>query len=449
MKKEIINRLTLFLSVFFGSLAFSSCSDDYDGPQYSVTGEWFIDESDDYQTKRTIKEFTSDGKYHGLQIIVGGTANISEIADGIYKMSDNKINAVYTTPFAAQHFSEMYKVNNADKYSLSLVIEGTGSSGVFHRIVETYNMQLGESRQCSISDPEFNAVSFVSYDENIATVDESGMIRAMKRGTAYIKMISAVGEAIIRVIVNDSDNLMDDFTKYIYGPIDKVLNDFGSHYVTFDMDNGLTSVFYNVYDDAVRAIQFNYLQREHVYNIMGTFQSRADLKSIIASFDQKYEKRPSTGELYHYYYAYVDGHLVRMLIDEEYYTFMYEVTPNAFEEYDGMVTLKADTFAKWFGFDLSDSDGLFMSTIDNELYRGLIMQYDEDTMDISRIQLVCRAGVEESDLRDWFEENYYVHNVSGLTVYALHQSFTRSEYYVMINTNPVTGSINVAYQKNY
>ena len=122
---------------------------------------------------------------------------------------------------------------------------------------------------------------------------------------------------------------------------------------------------------------------------------------------------------------------------------------NAFEEYDGMVTLKADVFAKWFGFDLTDSDGLFMSTIDNELYRGLIMQYDEDTMDISRIQLVCRAGVEESDLRDWFEENYYVHNVSGLTVYALHQSFPRSEYYVMINTNPVTGSINVAYQKNY
>lgn len=449
MKKEIINRLTLSLSVFFGCLALGSCSDDYEGPQYSVTGEWFLDESDANQTKRTIKEFTADGKYHGLQIIIGATTNISEIADGTYSISDNKINAVFTTPYAAQHFSEVYKVNNADKYSLSLVIEGTGSSGVLNRIVETYNMQLGESRQCTISDPAFNAVSFLSYDENIATVDDSGVIRAQKRGTAYIKMISAEGDAIIRVIVNDADNLMDDFTKYIYGPIDQVLKDYGNNYVTFDLRSGLTTVAYQVFDDVVREIEFNYLQEEHVYQILGRFQNRADLKSIIASFDQKYEKRPSTGELYHYYYAYVNNHLVRMLINEEYRTFIYEVVTNAFEEYDGMVTLKADVFAKWFGFDLTDSDGLFMSTIDNELYRGLIMQYDEDTMDISRIQLVCRAGVEESDLRDWFEENYYVHNVSGLTVYALHQSFPRSEYYVMINTNPVTGSINVAYQKNY
>ena len=303
MKKEIINRLTLSLSVFFGCLALGSCSDDYEGPQYSVTGEWFLDESDANQTKRTIKEFTADGKYHGLQIIIGATTNISEIADGTYSISDNKINAVFTTPYAAQHFSEVYKVNNADKYSLSLVIEGTGSSGVLNRIVETYNMQLGESRQCTISDPAFNAVSFLSYDENIATVDDSGVIRAQKRGTAYIKMISAEGDAIIRVIVNDADNLMDDFTKYIYGPIDQVLKDYGNNYVTFDLRSGRTTVAYQVFDDVVREIEFNYLQEEHVYQILGRFQNRADLKSIIASFDQKYEKRPSTGELYHYYYA--------------------------------------------------------------------------------------------------------------------------------------------------
>ena len=447
MKKEILYRLTLSLSVFFGCMAFSGCSDDYEGPQYSVTGEWFLDESDVYQTKRVIKEFTSDGKYHGLQIIVGATINISEIADGTYSISDNKINAVFTTPYAAQHFSEIYKVNKADKYSLSLMTES--ANGVFHRIVDTYSMQLGESKQCSISDPAFNAVSFLSYDENIATVDDSGVIHALKRGTAYIKMISAEGDAIIRVIVNDADNLMDDFTKYIYGPIDQVIKDFGNNYVTFDLKSGLTTVAYQVFDDVVREVEFNYLQRTHVYNVIGRFQNRADLKSLIASFDKKYQKLPSTNELYHYYYGNINGHLILMLIDEEFYTFIFELSPNAFEEYDGMVSLKADILAKWFDFDLTDSDGLFMSTIDNALYRGIIMQYDEDNMDIYRIQLICKAGVEESDLRDWFEENYHVHYLSGQMIYTTHRSLSRSEYYVMINTNPTTGSIIVAYQKNY
>lgn len=449
MKKEMMKRIPLFLSIFLGCLAFSSCDDDYDGPQYSITGEWFLDESDDSQTKRIIKEFTSDGQYHGLQYIVGTTTNIREITDGIYTYSNNTINAVFSTPYDARHYSENYKVISADKYSLSFREENGGNSGVMHKVVDTYDIHLGEERNCIVNDPAFNAVGYMSYDENIATVNDGGVVCGMKRGTTYIRIISGEGEAIIRVKVSDANNLMDDYVKYIYAPIDQVYKDFGKNYLQFQLNSGLNVVQYNLMDDAVKEVTFNYLINDHVYNVLGAFRRGVDLNAIIASFDQKYEKRPSTEEHIHYYHAYNDDHLIRLMIDAKEYSFMFEVAPNAIEKYDGMITLKADTFAKWFGFDLEDSDGLFASKIDNEIYKSIYVEYDEDTMEILKIQLVCRSGVDESDLHDWFEEHYYVHELTGSTFYCTHPVFPRSEYYVIIATNPTTGSVNVAYLKNY
>lgn len=449
MKKEMINKLPLFLLVLLGCLSFISCEDDNDGPQYSITGEWFLDESDGNQTKRTIKEFTSDGQYHGSQYIVGAETNIREIADGIYTYKNNTINAVFSTPYDARHYSESYKVISADKYSLSIRVENTGNSGVMHRVVDTYDIKLGEKRNCIVNDPAFNAVAYMSYDENIAFVDADGVVCGMKRGITYVKIVSSEGEAIIRIKVSDADNLMEDYVKYIYAPIDQVYKDFGNNYLQYQLNSGLTVVQYNLMDDAVKEVTFNYLIEEHVYNVQGAFRHSVDLNAIIASFDQKYEKRPSTADHIHYYYAYNEEHLIRLMIDAKTYTFMFEVTPSAIEEYDGMVTLRADTFAKWFGFDLKDSYGLFTSIIDNDVYKGIIMEYDEDTMEILKIQLVCRAGVEESDLRDWFEEHYYIHDLTSLTIYCTHPVFPRSEYYVMISTNPKTGNVNVVYQKNY
>lgn len=446
MKKEKTNRLTLFLTVILGCWTFCGCNDDYEGLEYAITGEWFLDESDAYQTNRTIKEFTSDGKYIGLKMIVGELNNIIVEADGTYSHNDNNINTVFTVPYDNRHWSENYIVVRCDKYSLSLHEDDLGKSNVYHRIVDTYTMQLGETRQCIINDPAFNATGYVSYDENIATVSADGLINATKRGITFIKVMSGEGAAIIRVKVNDADNIMDDYTKYIYAPIDQVFKDFGESY-TMEASSGLTMVGYYLTDDIVKEIIFAHLQREHVYRITGSFRHSVDLKPIIASFDQKYEKRPSTGDLYHYYHTYIDGRLVKMLINEEFYSFIYEVTPNAIEEYDGVITLTADNLAKWFDFDLEDSDGYFISLIENELYRGFTMLYDNDTREISAIQLICRPSVEESDLREWFEDHYYVRELSQTTFYYPHPAFARSEYYVSINKNPVTGSLIVSYLK--
>ena len=118
------------------------------------------------------------------------------------------------------------------------------------------------------------------------------------------------------------------------------------------------------------------------------------------------------------------------------------------------MTASVDDVAKWFDYDLSEAEGgLYLNIIsyqDNPVCSSILIQFDEDTREIKAIQLGCRSGVTEEEVREWLADHYNFFTLqSGVDCYISGNTFVRSEYYVTASTNPSTGKVSVAYFKNY
>lgn len=438
-------------------IGFSSCSNDDDGmsfPLENVTGEWYHDYSDESKVNFVYLTFSPDGQYTDREVNIGYNSNYDMLVEGTYKYDGKTISTLSTTKYDPRQYYQVWRVNNVKKYTLDITDEAVYESFVFHRVVDTYIMKVGDTRQWNINDASFNAFSYFSCDEKIASVDENGMIHANKRGTVFVRGLSATEEAVIKVEVDDSDNLIDDFVKYIGRDFDNVVQDYGIPFYQYGYEGGGIMSLYNQFDDYIKQFTTTYLAKNHVHTIMADFRDRADIQPIIDSFDAKYEPIPFIEDYYHYYIVEQDGKTVTVLIDEKDRTMIYVWQPYGLEVYDGVVTASVDDVAKWFDYDLSEAvGGLYLDAIsyqDNPVYSSILIQFDEDTREIKGIQLGCRSGVTEEEVREWLADHYKSYTLQpGVDCYISGNTFVRSEYYVMASTNPSTGKASVTYIKNY
>ena len=130
-------------------------------------------------------------------------------------------------------------------------------------------------------------------------------------------------------------------------------------------------------------------------------------------------------------------------------TIRYQWLPNGVEEYDGVVTASVDNVAKWFDFDLSEAmDGVFRDYIDNPVYSSVRISFNEDTREIVKLILICQSGITESEIREWFDDHYKPYTLQDTDCYISGKTYARSEYYVVVSTDPSTGKVFVAYLKN-
>jgi hypothetical protein len=434
MKHRNFGRLLLYLFILSACSVIISCQNDDDNyPVYDITGEWFYEEKGGDQTNFSTVEF-QNGVYKQLIVWVGITDNTHLWTEGTYTYNRD-IDIIYRTKYELRQYHEIWKINKADKYSLDYRIEGlTSEQHTFHKIVDTYKMSIGDSREISINDPDFHAVSYASCNGKVATIDEFGTIKAIKRGTTYIRVMSSVGEAVIRVEVTDSQNPMDDYSEFLGEPISKAAEAISDVYYELPASNGITFFLPKFYDSVVRELNLTYLIKDYVYRIDGSFQDDVDIASIVEPLNAKHTNTSGVEGCYNYWLN-KNGHLIRLFIDAQLLSFVYELVPNAYEEYDKMITVNVDDFATWFNYDLSISEheGYYATAIDNELFDWVYVFYDETTREIGGLLLSCRDGIKALDVEVWYAEHYIVHNHPNLgKVYTTNKSYLRSEYYITI-----------------
>lgn len=453
MKWNITNRLALFIGACLALISFSSCHDDDDNDKHiidsSLTGEWFYDRSTASGAHYETINLSPGGAFTGQIFKFDKVELKDEYFEGTYSYNGD-IHLVYTDFHSPKQIYAVWQVINVNKYKLDVRVKSNSQHFTYHRIVDTYQMEVGDSRMCIINDSEFHAVDYHSCDTRIATIDEDGTIHAIKRGTTYIRAISSLGEAIIKVVVEDPVNVIDDYAQYVGSQISNAIADMGDGYVTSTLYDGSTFVEYFINDDLIRRVTFIYYQKVQVSSVWAYVRSRADISKIITSFDQKYYKMDIGEEGSHVYYYEYNEHVMLIEVNENEKQVTYTLQRNSIELFDGLITADIDNVAKWLGLDMTNAgQGVCNNYIsNNQYYQYIHIEYDEESRAINLIKLYFNDDANIKEVIYWFENHYVVHQTSPtVRLYCLNKHFMRSEYFVFIGIDDVTGLPCVLYKK--
>ena len=426
----MIKRLGIICFVLVATFFLYSCQndDEYESPD-KIIGEWFYDTSTDNQTQLGTIEFANDGKYKEVYVQVGLTTNDIITKEGTFSYH-NSIEVVYTTKYDHRHILEKYIVKNNDNNTLELYNESTSYTRTLHRIIGTYTMQAGEVKSFIDSNNDANYYKYVSCDENVAKVDDDGTITAVKIGNTFIRKLSASGETVIRVNVDDPNGFIDIFEKYLHSPINQVIKDWGDNYVKEDGLYTYNTISYNVFDSNYRRLSFNYYSPRHVYIIEGQLQPDIDYDAFVASIDRKYDRHNDT-DGYITYRIFKNDHYIDIELLRDWLDFEFKVKPNDYEKYDDLIECNVNNVPSYMRLDFSGQSGNLSQTIDNnDIYERIVVNYDVSTKVIKEVRLTCRSGVTKEQIIEWLEKNYYN---NGSTWYPS-KSVLKSNFYITLST---------------
>lgn len=442
MKNNKIYRWAFCCLLLLSNFALVGCQKDDNNESYSISGEWFYDNSSANITQLGTMEFAPNGKYEETYAQVG--LNVNNITTKVGSYSYNGvIEVVYTTKYDSRQILERYRVTNADENTLELFEETTSTTKKLHRIVGSHTLSVGESIIFSGANSSQYA-KYVSCNDKVASVDDNGNIKAVKRGITFIRRLSDSGETIISVEVKDPGNVVDDFSQYICEPLSNVYENWGDNYIFYerDMSNLPDVIEYNVFDNLIQRIDFYYYYRRNVSNVFGYFRPDVDINTIIETFDNKYTRISASadGSMIRYSHT-ANGHPVDITLYTEKKHFAYDMVYDGFEEYDALVMLNINTLPFYLPyFDFTDCDGQLTSEINNNsIYKEINITYNPTTGDIDEILLKCKPGITEEYVREWFSSHYYIDKRhpgwKASPTFQTNEKFQRSEY--IINTNQI------------
>lgn len=187
------------LTVFTVVACNDDCNHDIDTPitpqNNSIVGSWYEEEVNEEM------RFSSSGTFYDKY---SNTKQAYE-TEGRYELSADGRKLTYTFNFMGQTQFADWTVTNMDELSFTIKSTKVGYH-VLEKIVETYNMKVGEIVQVSFPNdyPNFTVQSYVCKNDRIASISEDGQITANgEKGTTYIKVETDNGNAWIKVVVGD------------------------------------------------------------------------------------------------------------------------------------------------------------------------------------------------------------------------------------------------------
>lgn len=258
MKKSDLKFLVSFLFAFCGVITLNSCSHVDDEEGVNIAGEWLEDDSTDDDTKMYISNYKEGGGMANCWIKVTADEGFVNNKVGTYSVKGSDLTLNYYDDMINMNVMEEYSIRNVTDYTLMLYYAENGSTTTAYRIIDTYNMKVGETRNVSIEDSKFSPSAYKSNYKRIATVNNNGVITAVKRGTAYIIASSATEKAVIRVVVTDPNNAIDDYMSYLGCNLDAIKNAFGKSYTELTDEYGDSFLHYYIYDDYYESAVFYY-----------------------------------------------------------------------------------------------------------------------------------------------------------------------------------------------
>ena len=444
----MMNKTIKYLLASLLCITLYACSDD-DGPKYpldNIVGKWFVDYSDASQVHYVVIEFSENGKFYEREVLIGLTENLNVVMHGTYRYNGD-IEVIEENDYDTRHFYESFRVNSVNSYALDITETVSRSRYQMHRVVGCYDMSPNDTRTFDVGDSSFQPFGYVSCDEQIATVDDSGNICALRHGVTYIRAISANGEAIIEVNVKDMDNLIDNFPKYLGGSIDNFVSAYGANHFDLQRDNGMSLMAYNVNDEYVHEIAAFYYVPRHIYNIQLTIRNSANIEDIVDSFDQKYERLTSTSEDAFYYRGVEGSTYFVVMINKATWSIIFQWSPDELEQWDGLVTASVDDVIRWSDYEFSlFGEGIYRATVNDGVVNTCVISYDENTRDIKVLSLTLNRQISETTVKAWLEERYRTYLSNNVIYYISGSNLIRSEYSVRI-TKTNAGLVQVNYIK--
>ncbi len=269
---------------------FTSCSDeDHVNPSPEVNnliGEWL--EYDDNQSIKSlfVAEYRADGTFSSNHWIVGMQFNGHFQNHGTYTFDGTTLNTSYTSSAIEGMQTACMTIQYLSQNTL--VVSNEEASETQYRIITTFNMQVGEEANFPTSSLGLTPSGHSSLDAKIATIDNAGRIKAVKRGTTYVCASSGTEAVYVRIVVTDPNNIIDDYLPFLGESISTVTDAMGEWFLSSN-DGQMTVHSYNMLDDIMRDVVFIYTNdTKQIKEIYVDIREEADIEKICDAFSGKY-----------------------------------------------------------------------------------------------------------------------------------------------------------------
>lgn len=445
---------TIVLSVF-SVVLLTACSDDDDIGSgyhwdYSVVGEWYQDlgvQMDEMQ-EVCVSKYNSDGTFSG--VIARATLNDWYYfpAEGTYRIEGNKFYETYS--MFEEVVTDVYEVKSVGKYDMLLYNRLIESEDFSHRIVETFHLKVGETEELWVNDPDFFPMEYISSDDRIATISDTGVIEAVRAGTAYLSAVSSIGTAVVRVVVTNPVTGIDDFMAYFGEDISMATKAYGNMYKDLGLkdDSTLTMRIYNLTDEHIQEVGFIYNPSGVVEDIRFIVRDSALVDELLTTYDKIYDFRTVYQDIY-YFQTKKYGRDVAVAVQTSYglIELFYEQDSDPIAAVDKLFYMTATEAAAALGHELTESElsaGRFQVLSDNSIFWGITVSFNKDTQEVTSLYLYARDTVTYDDIDSWYAQHYVATGSTGFQ-YGRIDPATLST--VMIMITGTDGSVSIAYIK--
>ena len=452
-KKKNIFLLLLILQAMF---CMNSCNNDDEElfkPNIGtgdIIGSWYADKTDKESVYRKEYSFNEDGTYSFIAINLPSIMDANQIQEsgtGIYNISGNILRRGQDHKGGQGWLDPVeYKVEGN---TLTTLNPYDYSVDTYYRIVDTYEMEVGETREFKYNGesgkPTFQSSSHIiasinsySDSEDVNSILKPGIITARKFGEAYITARYPNGNAVvIKVIVKDGDSQATDFFDELMTSKDHIFGLFGKKYFageTFNLEN---QYFYVVGDKQIKFVDFHFDKEDRVRAVAANYWTSCDMQKIKESFDKRftYEGTRDDGRLV--YLLKRDGTNMTCELDTLQHTAYWAIQRNGFYAcYDYIYFDSVDEMWNFhcYNWIVNENEiyqryGFLETTLPyNEIFQSILVYYDPNTREISKIYLHCYPGYSTEYIENWLKSKYY----GGFTYNGYDVYCNRKDYWNMM-----------------
>lgn len=452
--KALLHYLAIALSVL-AVVSLTACSDNDDiggGYQwdYPVVGEWYQDlgiQTDEIQ-QVCVSKYDSDGSMSGF-IATAMTMDWNyTVAEGTYRIEGKKLYENLLLDGSEKDTYD-YDIKSVGKYDMILYNNITVSDVIYHRIVDTYYLEVGETDMLGVNDPDFIPMEYTSNDDLVATVSSGGTIEAVRAGTAYLSAISSSGTAVVRVVVTNPITGIDDFLAYFDEDISVATNAYGDMYEDLELkdESSLTMRHYNLIDDRVQEIGFVYDDSGIVEDIRFVLRDPSLVDDLITAFYKRYEYKTEKKD-YLYFQTKRSAKEVLISINTSYGLVEFFCEDNPIAAADNLFYMTATEATAALGHELTESErtlGRFNVFPDSGIFWGISVSFNKETLEITSLYLYGNESLTYDEVYNWYAQHYTATGKTTGFQFSKIDPVTLSTTMIMITGSD--GAVSIAYMK--
>lgn len=393
------------------ALSLIACTDNDDSepklnPHDLIVGEWIYDHPEEGYWEECI--YTASGKYYvssnfGKEYI--DLANYKGV--GTYNLDGDDLTVEYN--------SNVFQWDLVDVDECELTIISEGQYFTYSRVLGKYTLSVGDVKKMnygSLLEGE-SVLSFNSHNPETAVVSNNGEITALEVGFTYIDIVTSKGTRVVRVDVEDSDNLFVDYTASLIWDFEKVVKEWGDNYY-FKAEDALFYLVKNKYISKVKLISEEKNGTVSSLNLqLNTLQTDAEERkqAIHDYLSKKYEFRNSDEEgnlYYHNWNANADFKMnLGYFVNDEMITFMIYNPQDLWRDYSLDFGKTASQLKSEYGEPIMvDEDGLIVYKETNDYINYRAYALNETTQKVCQVLAKLHNNFNGQTILDELQRKY-------------------------------------------